>query len=347
MFNLGHSYLPPYFFVVINICSTKWLPISQTIPLLNKIYFFNNMEFILKDDCFFSQEWTSLIGLPSVGNVGQLTIDCLISTIRRDGHDVERIGCIESSLLLPFSGRDSMNEKICLCFPFEVYACVHYKIHFFIQRAQVVLGKQQQFYQQLGNLLTNDLASNAFLILTGASLGTVLEESLPLAKRKFYVPFYSSNIETELFLSKLVDSDEDDVWKKLEPIDVCFDDSFVMIDQQKIESSSDLEILQKQHHLLTSVFDFSADNNNSSGSGKKSNDVISSAGSARLLYGSMKCGKVAIMGKYVHDGDNRDDAIELAFIFITNILQSNKNDKILLQVPQSWETIGGTETGTV
>ena len=62
-----------------------------------------------------------LLSLPSEGNVGQLAVDVILATLFSHGRCVERVGVIETDLVLPISGYDSLAPKAQrqLCMPVE------------------------------------------------------------------------------------------------------------------------------------------------------------------------------------------------------------------------------------
>ena len=111
-----------------------------------------------------------LIGFPSVGNVGQLAMDSILSTL---GPHAQRIGCIESDHVLPMSGYDRMfpTAPIQLCLPVEVYLSTSADTSFVVilQRCPVIQSKLKVYTEELFDLLTS-WQSNVIIVLTGASL---------------------------------------------------------------------------------------------------------------------------------------------------------------------------------
>ena len=59
------------------------------------------MKLSLHEGCCISENATVLLGLPSNGNIGQLAVDLVLTTI---WDDVKRIGYIDSDHLLPMAG---------------------------------------------------------------------------------------------------------------------------------------------------------------------------------------------------------------------------------------------------
>ena len=61
-----------------------------------------------------------IASLPSYGNIGQMTLDCIISTLANQ-NKIERIGNCFSSCLYPMTGYEdfSSNWKNILCLPIE------------------------------------------------------------------------------------------------------------------------------------------------------------------------------------------------------------------------------------
>ncbi|XP_067933479.1 proteasome assembly chaperone 2-like [Watersipora subatra] len=96
-----------------------------------------------------TEKYTLVLPAVSVGNVGQLTVDVLISTTQ-----AEIVGTIYDDSLIPLIGNNPYvsadSGKTCrLSTSCDVYASKVNKLLFIQQRATFVVGKRKQFRQKL------------------------------------------------------------------------------------------------------------------------------------------------------------------------------------------------------
>ncbi|XP_067834326.1 proteasome assembly chaperone 2 isoform X2 [Heptranchias perlo] len=92
--------------------------------------------------------YTLIMPVVSVGNVGQLTIDLIISTL-----GLPRVGYIHSDCLLPVVGNNpyttTSENSAEMCISSEVYASADQKLAVLQIRSPIVQGKHRSFRQQL------------------------------------------------------------------------------------------------------------------------------------------------------------------------------------------------------
>ncbi|KAI0211933.1 Proteasome assembly chaperone 2 [Lamellibrachia satsuma] len=93
--------------------------------------------------------YTLIVPSVSVGNVGQLTVDLIVSTLHMD-----RIGYLSTDAVYPVVGNDPFStkgssDKCQLVTAIEVYECTDKKITVVQQRAPLVRGKRKQFVSEL------------------------------------------------------------------------------------------------------------------------------------------------------------------------------------------------------
>ncbi|XP_072324521.1 proteasome assembly chaperone 2 [Scyliorhinus torazame] len=98
--------------------------------------------------CVNLKGYTLIMPVVSVGNVGQLTVDLIISTLT-----LPRVGYIHSDCLLPVVGNNPYattsenSAEICICS--EVYASTDRKLAVLQIRSPIIQGKHRLFRQQL------------------------------------------------------------------------------------------------------------------------------------------------------------------------------------------------------
>ncbi|XP_051878784.1 proteasome assembly chaperone 2 [Pristis pectinata] len=92
--------------------------------------------------------YTLVTPVVSVGNVGQLTVDLIISTL-----GLPRVGYIHSDCLVPVVGNNpyatTLENSAEICTSSEVYASTDQKLAVLQIRSPIVQGKQRSFRQQL------------------------------------------------------------------------------------------------------------------------------------------------------------------------------------------------------
>ncbi|XP_048451903.1 proteasome assembly chaperone 2 [Rhincodon typus] len=92
--------------------------------------------------------YTLIMPVVSVGNVGQLTMDLIISTLT-----LPRVGYIHSDCLLPVVGNNpyatTLENSTEMCVSSEVYASADRKLAVLQIRSPIVQGKHRSFRQQL------------------------------------------------------------------------------------------------------------------------------------------------------------------------------------------------------
>ncbi|KAJ4962566.1 hypothetical protein NE237_022505 [Protea cynaroides] len=129
------------------------------------------MEFILEEGKRLHEECSTLI-LPalSIGNVGQLAVDLLVSSTRAD-----KIGYLDDPLVLPCVGNDAYEPvpRGLLALPLEAYDSPSNALTLIQQRSPVVKGMMVEFAKNLAN----------FAASTGKKHVTVLS-SLDSGKRQ-------------------------------------------------------------------------------------------------------------------------------------------------------------------
>lgn len=78
------------------------------------------MKCVLNNSNFISNNSILIASLPSYSNIGQMAIDCIISTLANE-NKIERIGHFYSSSLYPMTGYEefSINWKKIICLPIE------------------------------------------------------------------------------------------------------------------------------------------------------------------------------------------------------------------------------------
>lgn len=110
----------------------------------------------MKLSCQLNEDSTLILPSISIGNVGQLAIDMIITTL-----NCKRIGSIESQCLFPVAGDQAAQ--------IEVYATEHYTI---LQiRSNIIYGLHQQFIDEL-----KALRFKATIVLTGLDSTRILQK---------------------------------------------------------------------------------------------------------------------------------------------------------------------------
>ena len=154
------------------------------------------MRFVLKEGKKLPESPSFIWSFPSHGNVGQLAVDVIIATLAHRG-GVERIGNIDSELVIPMTGWDEFSPAWgkSLCMPIEgifysmnsgkcadhivnaVYAVASSSYVLIQQRAPCVPHKNKVFAENLFNLLKS-CSYKHLLVLCGATLTGLPDEIL-------------------------------------------------------------------------------------------------------------------------------------------------------------------------
>ncbi|XP_062092525.1 uncharacterized protein LOC133798285 isoform X3 [Humulus lupulus] len=105
------------------------------------------MEFVVEEDKHLDKDCSTLI-LPalSIGNVGQLAMDLLVSTMK-----AERVGYLDTPFVLPCVGNDAYGPvpQGQLALPLEVYDSPSNGVTLLQQRSPVVKGMMIEFAKNL------------------------------------------------------------------------------------------------------------------------------------------------------------------------------------------------------
>ncbi|XP_077233182.1 clast3-like protein isoform X2 [Tasmannia lanceolata] len=166
------------------------------------------MEFILEDDKDPHPECSTLI-LPalSIGNVGQLAIDLLISSMR-----AERIGYLDDPSVLPCVGNDAYGPvpEGDLALSLEAYASPSHALTLIQQRSPIVKGMMVEFAKNL-----------AYFAAAAGKKHVILLSSLDSGRRQ--KADFSSDTQIYYLSSTTMDGIDGDCekfgWKRLEEYD--------------------------------------------------------------------------------------------------------------------------------
>lgn len=108
-------------------------------------------------------EECSTLVLPalSIGNVGQLAVDLLVSSTR-----AERIGYLDDPFVLPCVGNDAYGPIPCgeLALPLEAYESTSNSVAFLQQRSPVVKGMLLEFAKNLANFAASSGKKHAVVL---------------------------------------------------------------------------------------------------------------------------------------------------------------------------------------
>ncbi|KAL9230899.1 hypothetical protein vseg_006190 [Gypsophila vaccaria] len=163
------------------------------------------MEFVKEQGKTSDAECSTLV-LPaiSIGNVGQLAVDLMISTTK-----AEKIGYLDDPALLPCVGNDAYGTLPLgrLALPLEVYGPASENLSFVQQRSPVIKGMMIQFAKNLAD----------FAVAAGKK-HVVLLSSLDF--QRWQKVDMSSGVQIHYLSSSNVDGTDDDCeklgWKKLQ-----------------------------------------------------------------------------------------------------------------------------------
>ncbi|XP_023641863.1 proteasome assembly chaperone 2 [Capsella rubella] len=112
------------------------------------------MDFVVEEGKRVNEECSTLI-LPalSIGNVGQLAVDLLVSST-----DAERIGYLDDPNLLPCVGNDAYGPLPCgeIALPFEVYESSSISTTLAQQRSPVAKGMMINFVENIANFAASN-----------------------------------------------------------------------------------------------------------------------------------------------------------------------------------------------
>jgi len=260
-----------------------------------------------------------VVGLPSIGNVGQLAVDCLLCTLNQ-AKILRYAGCLESQYILPMTGYEKLGsrDQPRLCMPIEVYEVVNHNLYIIQQRSLCMKGTQQRFSQSLLRWLQS-VNFECAVVLTGAST-----EEIELQNNKiFHIssaeqsknPALASLLEGTIGISVSSHSVQQNVPFTFEA-NVEIDDMMNMTDLNRgFDSSYPLGMTTAKYLLDASLAN---DSNND---------------------------KVVVVGKYISEGDNVVDGLELALRVLNNFIYSdNVAKKITMNAlvhPESWRRCFG------
>ncbi|KAF3435646.1 hypothetical protein FNV43_RR22737 [Rhamnella rubrinervis] len=126
------------------------------------------MEFVLEEGKHLHDVCSTLI-LPalSIGNVGQLAVDLLVSTMR-----AERVGYLDSPFVLPCVGNDAYGPEPQgdLALPLEAYESASNALTLLQQRSPVVKGTMVEFAKNLADFAAAS-GKNHVVVLSGLDFG--------------------------------------------------------------------------------------------------------------------------------------------------------------------------------
>jgi hypothetical protein len=252
-----------------------------------------------------------LLGLPSIGNVGQMACDVLLASLFAGGevYGLKRIGTIESPYVIPMSGCDAFfmpangdkeqGNASFICLPLEIYCFSYSNQNYTIimQRSSCLIGAQRIFYQELCALV-NEWKCSLHLIITGASIDNMLR---PDGDRELYIPCGKNDGVEKAYGLMPALCNQMDQWDTLSPTIITTENSGGIPTDIK---GYTLEAPEGMH-------------------------------SASLCY-SMLEGDTMICARYVNEGDNRVDADRLAGVLLGSF-------GVERAVPESFNKLGGSD----
>ncbi|XP_062092511.1 uncharacterized protein LOC133798285 isoform X1 [Humulus lupulus] len=274
------------------------------------------MEFVVEEDKHLDKDCSTLI-LPalSIGNVGQLAMDLLVSTMK-----AERVGYLDTPFVLPCVGNDAYGPvpQGQLALPLEVYDSPSNGVTLLQQRSPVVKGMMIEFAKNLAEFAAAS-GKKHVIVLSSLDFGRWQRIDMSSGSQVHYL----SNIH------KVGKDDccEKIGWKVLEEYNP---------DQRRWKYLSDIAEGSSVHE---DDFPFEDEQENEE-------DYYPSLPFA-ALYSCFKAKalKVTCLLCYCSEGDNIPDAFNLAEAackllgLSPNNLNNNNDNKWL--VPFSWRTLYG------
>eukprot|EP01100_Stratorugosa_tubuloviscum_P006901 TRINITY_DN2921_c2_g1_i1.p1 TRINITY_DN2921_c2_g1~~TRINITY_DN2921_c2_g1_i1.p1 ORF type:complete len:259 (-),score=76.57 TRINITY_DN2921_c2_g1_i1:374-1150(-) len=179
------------------------------------------MDFIIAEENKTKEELlnifkNSTLILPSIniGNIGQITMDLLISSL-----ECRLIGYLDSHHILPFIGNDPflLNQGQ-ICLNLEIFYCEKYNLVLLQQRAAIKKNRNNQFSKCLFNWI-EECVFKQIILLASSDASKRLDIQLSGSQQRFII----SNCDHSKDISlQLINSG----WQQLEKID---EQSFLFI----------------------------------------------------------------------------------------------------------------------
>ncbi|XP_032875314.1 proteasome assembly chaperone 2 isoform X1 [Amblyraja radiata] len=144
----------------------------------------------------------------SVGNVGQLSVDLIISTL-----GLPRVGYIHSDGLVPVVGNDpyatTSENSSEMCTSCEVYASADRKLAVLQIRSPIVQGKQRSFRQQILSWIKENEFSRVVVLSSSFAHHRVDQQLVGTPLRYLATPALQNIMENEFQILK---------WKEMEKV---------------------------------------------------------------------------------------------------------------------------------
>jgi proteasome assembly chaperone 2 len=148
------------------------------------------MEFVLEQGKTLHEECSTLL-LPalSIGNVGQLAVDLLVSSLR-----TEKIGYLDDPYVLPCVGNDAYSPipRGNLSLPLEAYESVSSSLTLIQQRSPFIKGMMIEFAKNLANFAATS-GKKHVVLLSGLDFGRWQKIDLSSGLQTYYLS--SSNAD--------------------------------------------------------------------------------------------------------------------------------------------------------
>lgn len=290
------------------------------------------MKFIAKAGRTLPTNPTIILGIPSFGNLGQMAVDSLISTLASE-KKVEQLGILQSDWVSPVVGYEEFSEDWgrILCMPLEVYSVIETSFVFIQQRAPciAVAAAEHRFAEELYEFLYSMMTPRHLLVICGASFQFNESEELLRSNRLFEIRSNDSTNEISNYFpgfhENLTRIENRIPWSTIE--ELCAQKRPIprqLLSQNEITSGSSLEELVR-------------------------NLLPGSPLVGWLMVESIRLGrehpdmKLWVLGKYCREGNNVDDSIDLAMLIasLTRILGDVEERQMRLRCPKSWDHLLG------
>ncbi|XP_067887309.1 proteasome assembly chaperone 2 [Heterodontus francisci] len=158
--------------------------------------------------CVNLKGYTLIMPVVSVGNVGQLTVDLIISTL-----SLPRVGYIHSDCLLPVVGNNpyatTSENSAEMCISSEVYASADQKLAVLQIRSPIVQGKHRSFRQQLLSWIKESEFSKVVVLSSSYAYHRVDQQLIGTPLRYLATPILQNIVGDKFQTLK---------WKELERI---------------------------------------------------------------------------------------------------------------------------------
>ncbi|XP_062915691.1 proteasome assembly chaperone 2 [Mobula hypostoma] len=152
--------------------------------------------------------YTFIMPVVSVGNVGQLAVDLIISTL-----NLPRVGYIHTDCLVPVVGNNpyatTMENSSEMCTSSEVYASGEQKLAVLQIRSPIVRGKQRTFRQQLLSWIKESEFSRVILLSSSYAHHRVDQQLIGTPLRYLATPALQSIVGDKFQTLK---------WKEMEKV---------------------------------------------------------------------------------------------------------------------------------